>query len=181
MEANHDTDGKIAKKMELPKENFAAGYFQEHKFDANFYYTRLLHRVLVEIRSLGFQMIVVMAGHYPLLYHARAACELFNLDYRMYGAPSAWACTGYELVKDEIPDAGDHAAAWETSLMMALRPDLVDLSVLPVDINEQLVGVYGKDPRQYASVKYGRQGVDAIVKRVEAKVKELLGNDKKLV
>jgi creatinine amidohydrolase len=173
MESNHDTDGKIAQKMELPKENFAPGYFQEHVFEANFDYTKLIYKILLEIHSLGFQVIIVMAGHYPLLYHAKAACDLFFLDYSINDVPAAWACTGYELVRDEIPEAGDHAAAWETSLMMALRPDLVDLSVLPKNLNEKLIGVGGKDPRQYASVKFGRQGVDAIVKRIESKIKEL--------
>jgi creatinine amidohydrolase/Fe(II)-dependent formamide hydrolase-like protein len=128
----------------------------------------------VESHSLGFEVIVVMAGHYPLLYHARAACELFNLDYARYGTPAAWACTGYELVRDEIPEAGDHAAAWETSLMMALRPELVDLSRLPKSPKAKLVGVGGRDPRQHASVEFGRRGVDAIVRRVGKKVNELL-------
>lgn len=134
MEANHDKNGKIAEKMALPSSNFAPGYIQEQGFQANFEYVRLLHKILVEIHSLGFKVIVVMAGHYPLLYHAKAACELFNLDYSRYGKPSAWTCTGYELVRGKIPEAGDHAAAWETSLMMYLRPELVNLKRLPKDL-----------------------------------------------
>ena len=164
----------IAKKMELNPDNFKTGYLQEKGFDANFDYTRLLHKILVEIHSLGFRVIVVMAGHYPLLYHARAACELFNLDYARYRKPVAWACTGYELVRDEIPEAGDHAAAWETSLMLALRPDLVNLSRLPKGAKEKLVGVHGRDPRRFANEQFGRRGVEAIVKKISIKVAELL-------
>ncbi|MCX7864992.1 MAG: MFS transporter, partial [Novosphingobium sp.] len=48
-----------------------------------------------------------------------AGMLLFMLDSRA----KALAVTGYELVRDEIPDAGDHAAKWETSLLMALHPE----------------------------------------------------------
>jgi len=134
-------------------------------------YVRLLLHVLFEMESLGFRVIVLMAGHYPLLRHARAAIEIYSLE----GASRAWACTGYELVRDEIPDSGDHAAAWETSLMLALRPDLVDLSRLPAgDDPDALVGVHGRDPRKFASREYGERGVEAIVRRVGEKVRALL-------
>ena len=58
--------------------------------------------------------------------------------------------------------------------MMALRPDLVDLTRLPEDPEEKLIGVSGRDPREFASVEYGQQGLEAVVERVGEKVKELL-------
>ena len=95
--------------------------------------------------------------------------------YGLHGPSRAWACSGYELVKDEIPEAGDHAAAWETSLMMYLRPDLVDLSRLPAEgAEEALIGVWGRDPRKHASREFGQKGVEAIVTRIGEKVKEML-------
>ena len=172
MEANHDPDGGIVGKMALPPESFARGYMDERQEDADIRYVRLLLHIAKELKSLGFKVVVIMAGHYPLLRHATAACELFNLEAR--GSATAWACTGYELVRDTIPTAGDHAAAWETSLMMALRPDLVDLTRLPEDPEEKLIGVSGRDPREFASVEYGQQGLDAILDRVGQKVNELL-------
>ncbi|MEW6356735.1 MAG: creatininase family protein [Planctomycetota bacterium] len=172
MEANHDPDGKIREKMKLPEGSFAPGYMEEHRRNADLGYVNLLLHILHEFRSLGFKVIVVMAGHYPLLRHATAAAELFNLEVR--NAATAWACTGYELVRDKIPHAGDHAAAWETSLMMVLRPELVDLSRLPTDPNEKLIGVGGRDPRQFASKEYGEEGLAAIIERVREKVQQLL-------
>ena len=173
MEANHDPEGRIREKMALPEGSFAPGYMEERRREADLNYVNLLLHILHQLKSLGFKVIVVMAGHYPLLRHATAAAELFNLEMR--GAASAWACTGYELVRDKIPHAGDHAAAWETSLMMVLRPELVDLSRLPKDPNEKLIGVGGRDPRQFASKEYGMQGLQAILDRIEAKVQQLLG------
>jgi creatinine amidohydrolase len=171
MEANHDNDGLIAQKMDLAHENFAAGYMHTSRLDEDERYVRLLVHVLFQMQSLGFRVVVLMAGHYPLLRHARAAVEMYDLQ----GSSRAWACTGFELVRDEIPEAGDHAAAWETSLMMELRPDLVDLNRLPSgDDPQALVGVHGRDPRKFAMKEFGRQGVDAVVRRVGEKVKELL-------
>jgi creatinine amidohydrolase len=171
MEANHDNDGRIAHKMNLPHENFAPGYMRASRLDEDERYVRLLVHILFQMQSLGFRVVVLMAGHYPLLRHACAAVEVYALQ----GSARVWACTGYELIRDEVPEAGDHAAAWETSLMIELRPDLVDLSRLPAgDDPKALVGVGGRDPRKFATKEFGRRGVQAIVRRVGEKVKELL-------
>jgi creatinine amidohydrolase len=171
MEPNHDPDGRIAAKMGLPRENFAPGYMRTSACEEDERYVRLLVHILFQMESLGFQVIVLMPGHYPLLHHARAAVELYSLQ----GRAKTWACTGYELIREEIPEAGDHAAAWETSLMLALRPDLVDLSRLPSEGGpEELIGVWGRDPRVHASAEFGQRGLDAIIQRVGDKIKELL-------
>lgn len=171
MEANSSEARRIAEKMALPPENFAPGYMHTARVEEHERYVRLLVHILFQMESLGFRVIVLMAGHYPLLRHARAAIEIYSLE----GKSRAWACTGYELVRDEIPEAGDHAAAWETSLMLALRPDLVDLRRLPLGEDPQaLIGVHGRDPRKFCSEKFGRRGVEAIVRRVGEKVRELL-------
>jgi creatinine amidohydrolase len=172
MEANHDPEGRIREKMALPPDTFAPGYMEERQREADMGYVQLLLQILHELKSLGFRVIVVMAGHYPLLNHARAAAELLNLQSR--GAATAWACTGYELIRDLVPHAGDHAAAWETSLMMVLRPELVDMSRLPEAPDGELIGIGGRDPREFASKEYGEQGLAAIVERVGEKVRELV-------
>jgi len=170
MEANSAHAALIADKMGLPPENFAPGYMHAGNLEEDERYVRLLVHICLQMQSLGFRVVVLMAGHYPLLRHARAAAVLYDL----HGPCRVWACTGYELVRDEIPEAGDHAAAWETSLMLALRPDLVDLSRLPQGEKEALVGVNGRDPRVHASREFGERGVEAVVRRVGEKVKELL-------
>jgi len=177
MEANHDEDGRIAAKMGLPRESFAPGYMHTIALDEHQRYVRLLLHVLFQMASLGFRVIVLWAGHYPALQHARAAIEIFDLQTSTWlpGRAKAWACIGADLVHDEIPEAGDHAAAWETSLMMALRPELVDLGSLPAEGGpEVLIGIWGRDPRQHASREFGERGIEAIVRRVGEKVRELL-------
>jgi len=172
MEARGAGSARILEKMGLPPANFEPGYMHASTLEEHERYVRLLVHLLFEMQSLGFRVIVLMAGHYPLLRHARAAVEIYGLE---GGKSKAWACTGYELVREEIPNAGDHAAAWETSLMLALRPDLVDLGRLPAGEDAaDLIGVNGRDPRKFASVEYGQRGIEAVLRRIGEKVKELL-------
>ena len=174
MEFNPDARAPIAAEMELPVDNFAPGYMHENPDDRDFQYVRLLVHCLHEIASLGFKVVVISAGHYPLIRHARAAVEMFVAGRRYDRPVQAWAFTGYELVRDLFPEAGDHAAHWETSLLMALRPELVDMGELPEDPDVPLVGVSGIDPRTHASADLGERAVAAIVERVGDKVRKLL-------
>lgn len=77
----------------------------------------------------------------------------------------------YELASD-LGYWGDHTAKWETSIIMYLRPELVDMSRLT-----DLLGVDGEDPRVYASRELGERVVELIVRRlcerVEASLAEL--------
>lgn len=170
MEANHDADGKIAEKMGLPPESFSPGHMMRPQYEADRSYIELLFHMLRQCESLGFKVITLIAGHYPLIQPAKTACEWYTLD----GKARAWACSGYELVRDEIPDAGDHAAKWETSLLMELRPECVDMSRLPDDPEEKLIGVGGIDPRGNASREYGRRGVELVLERITERAHEML-------
>ncbi len=172
METNHDPEGLIKQKYALPAENFAPGYMGRSVQEQDRAYIELLIHILREIKSLGFEVITLIAGHYPLRQHASAAAEWFNV---MCRPTRAWATSGYELVRDIIPTAGDHAGAWETSLMMALRPELVDLSRLPEDPEERLIGIGGRDPREHASHEYGQEGVAAVVEAITGRAHEILG------
>ena len=72
----------------------------------------------------------------------------------------------------------DHAAKWETSNMMFLYPELVDMAALgdgplapkmkPPD------GIGGLDPRKHASAEVGRRNVQLAAEAIGNKAKELL-------
>ena len=170
LEFDHDPDGKVKEKMALPKENFKPGYMRKPSYLQDAFYIELLLHILYEIESLGFKVIVILAGHYPLLHHAREAIK----EYSKTGRAKVWALSGYDIVKDVIPDAGDHAAKWETSLLMALRPDCVDLSRLPSDKSVPLIGVVGTDPRGTASKEFGEFAVNLLVDRIVTHAHKLL-------
>jgi creatinine amidohydrolase len=66
----------------------------------------------------------------------------------------------------------DHAAMNETSLVMALRPELVQMERLSKD--RWPVGVGGKDPRKFASAELGKQILEVQTKRMTKILKEAL-------
>ena len=112
---------------------------------------RLWEELLVhnffQIESLGFRMIVPYPGHYPLIPPLDNAVE----TYRAKGG----ACRIF-ILKDQDVAEGDHAAKLETSLLLRLLPELVDLNELSDDGQEH-IGVLGEDPLKYASAIYGEE------------------------
>lgn len=172
MEANSDQDGKIAEKMGLPKENFAPGYMggvtieQEHAL-----YDQLLMHIYYQLKSLGFRVIFVLCGHYPLKSFAERNAQQFmekNPDIKIYAGIEA------DPVRHIYPNGGDHAAKWETSIMRALRPELVDISVLPEDKSIPLIGVHGEDPRSDDLEEFGRKVTQDIINSMVDKTDEML-------
>jgi creatinine amidohydrolase len=178
MEVNAADHEQIAEAMALPPENFAPGYMRFRPQEQYEDYQRLLLHNLFQLKSLGFKVLVIVAGHYPLIDHARAACSVFHQT--RWGGQRVrivtWAFTGHELVQDEFPTAGDHAGHWETSLLLALAPGLTDLNELPADRSAKLVGVLTHKPVQEASAEYGERAVTLIVERAAAQVKDRLEN-----
>ena len=127
-------------------------------------YHRLLLHILAETESLGFEVGILVAGHYPLIDHARAAVLQFNQSraYKKEPGMIAWAFVDYLLVKDEYDCAGDHAGGWETSHMLAVHPETVDLALLPPK-GEPLIGAGGKMAPQDANADFGCETLEASV------------------
>ena len=78
MEANARDRGRIAELMELPSDNFTQALMPFSPAEQALNYHRLLLHVLAELETLGFEVGVLVAGHYPLIDHARAAVLQFN-------------------------------------------------------------------------------------------------------
>ena len=126
-------------------------------------YLKLLLHILAEVESLGFEVGVLVAGHYPLIDHARAAV----LEYSKRTGERkmiAWAFVDYLLVRDKYPTSGDHGGKWETSHMMATHPETVDLSLLKPK-GQKLVGTGWRDPSapQDSTASFGQEIIEAAV------------------
>lgn len=118
----------------------------------------LLREVLIQSARFGFRAIMVLNGHYGLdntIAVRRAAVECMRIS-----GTAVFTVAEYELLT-ALGARGDHAGVWETSLLWAQRPDLVQLERLEPDA--PLPGVIGADPRGTASPELGRQGIEAIV------------------
>jgi creatinine amidohydrolase len=131
----------------------------------------LRHVLEAQLRNLdvmGFKGAIVITGHDPqeqVMLVKQAAAE-----FRPARGLRALGASDLDL-GDEV----DHAAKWETSILMALRPELVDMSRLPTDLSQKLEGVSGDDPRTAALAELGRKAVDGMVRKLCAMGRALAG------
>lgn len=152
----------------------------------------VLRRTLEKLADNGYRVAVVLTGHYP--------GEQTDLVARVGQAVMA-ACEGFtvfalpEWQADPAGEACDHAAKWETSIMLALMPELVhmdrlerapDGTPLPESTypgpaggvcerrEDPLYGLAGLDPREHASAEVGRDKVEVIVATLAVWVRKAL-------
>jgi creatinine amidohydrolase len=116
----------------------------------------LLETMLERLRDFGVRQVVLYSGHFPEeqvnLIESLAqkySTNTFRVDAL---APS--------LANDRLPIRGDHAARFETALMLGIAPKHVFLQNLPsvkevpdvletrmTDVHHPLYGISGPDPR----------------------------------
>ena len=117
----------------------------------------------------GYQKAILLSGHYPnrSVYLDAAVKEYSHSGGKM---------SVLALVENQIPNGlGDHAARYETSFMLFLHPETVDVSLLTEDPSEQidpdqqvnwmtadfknhpLYGLVGLDPRRLTSAALGQE------------------------
>ena len=163
MEADAADRDQIAQGMQLDVGLFDAGTYPYSAMEQALNYQKLLIHILAEAESLGFKVAVLVAGHYPLIDHARAAVVQYMQRAMNHGSRMiAWTFVDYQLVEHLYKQAGDHAAIWETSHMLALHPETVRLDLLP-EKGKPLVGVMGQTYPQDATADYGQEIIDQAV------------------
>ena len=156
--------------MRLPKENFKHGYMGDRTVgeQAQLFLDLVFH-ILYQIRSLGFQAVYLVAGHGPLLPYLTLVGTLFE---RRTGLKVAAENTG-RMVEGFVEG---HGGRLETGVIMATRPELVDLSQLPDGDPAQIVGVAGQDPRE-KSKQTGDAFVPLCVEHMVKQAKALLDRE----
>ncbi len=114
----------------------------------NGFHLLMVDAILAQLKRAGFRAVFA-DGHGPSRWswaenlserQARFGLKLFGVTKEIVG----W--------RSQV----DHAARNETSLMMHLKPDLVDLSQLPQSRSTWPQGVGGEDPRD-ATAAYGKE------------------------
>jgi len=126
----------------------------------NDFFGALIEAVLKQLKRAGFR-IVVAHGHGPSTVFFRDHID----EYRQKFGLECFHCWG-EQDGDDLGIQVDHAGANETSLVMALRPNLVRMENLPKNLNEWPHAVLGRDPRSRASVDLGRKAIELQAKRM---------------
>ncbi|MDC7235871.1 MAG: creatininase family protein [Spirochaetales bacterium] len=97
----------------------------------------------------GFKALILLTGHYGAAQQMAVRSVAVKMS-QVLGIP-VLGIPEYFLALD-AEYYGDHAAYFETSLMMDLYPDTVDLNRLGEEPHR---GVGGKDPKKYANTRDG--------------------------
>lgn len=130
---------------------------------------KLWDQILSGLATAGWRVIVLISGHYAqghelvMMQAAEEAMARYNV--------LVLALPPLAMVDEAMLD---HAALWETSQLLALRPDLVHLEALgPGQPHPSATAVLGQDPRG-ASASLGERALSVGVEKVTNGVAELL-------
>ena len=171
MDANSNATAGIRRKMKFKKKKFALDYFGRTGEEQIEFYQELVYHVLVQMNTLEMKAVCLLCGHYPLAHYVEPAVERFNEEFE---DTRVFAGTEFHYAPGTKKVGGDHAGKWETSYLLYLRPDCVDLSVFRGREDEPLIGVGGDDPRTDASIELARTGCKIIVEGMARKAQELI-------
>ncbi len=144
----------------------SAYYIGDKEFDA------LLDIIMDNLSRAGFK-VVIGHGHGPSTNAFFNRKQLFREKFNLI-TYNLWEL-GYEG-KDGIQT--DHAAINETSLMMALLPELVNIEKLSG--NDVPVGVWGVDPRKAASANYGSEIIEKNIRTASQKLRTIVSDIPKI-
>ncbi|HUT09379.1 MAG TPA: creatininase family protein [Thermoguttaceae bacterium] len=153
-----------------PPVYFHDGFRQEHLVPV---LTDLFNR----LKRTGYRVIIGASGH-----NIRGQIDMINKALEPVTADGNVTGIGiWEITLSRgLESASDHAAKWETSNMMFLYPDLVDMSELgdgPINLDmKPPSGIGGLDPRKHASAEVGRRNVELASEAIGRKAQELLAS-----
>lgn len=160
----------------------------------------VLTRLFDRLRATGCRVILAVSGHNsfgqldllraalaPVLAAGGVAGEA-QWEFEWTTGPATKAAYGPDgrlyvdgretTIQRDAETCSDHAAKWETSNMMCLYPDLVDMRALgtepfPLDMSAPW-GIGGLDPRTHASADIGRRNVQLAAAWIGRRAKDLL-------
>jgi creatinine amidohydrolase len=103
----------------------------------------ILDETLAGLATAGAQQVLIISGHYAQgheieLYDAALRAHRTHPQLRVHAA------TPLELLGDDFLD---HAGRYETSQLLKLRPELVNLQILPRELDAKSDAILGEDPR----------------------------------
>lgn len=131
-------------------------------------FRKLIEAILRLLKRAGFR-IVVAHGHGPSTSTFRSWSKELSEKIGMK-LLTVWR----EDESDGLGIQTDHAAANETSLLMTLHPELVQMQNLSEDPDLWPVGVLGNDPRIHASAGLGRKAIEIQAERMTDMLRKAL-------
>ena len=123
---------------------------------------KLLKSIIKNIAQQGFKKLVIISEHTG----TAQVNILEKLEKESFGKLKIMVFPGRDYFPKEY-GAMDHAGKSETNLMLAVRPELVNIS----KIKKPYLGLIGDDPKK-ASKKEGRKIFNKIVNNLLGKIKK---------
>lgn len=134
--------------------------------------------IIEEFHRRGAQLVVLLTGHGPLdlIHLLKRVCASYESPGRRAYGLCYLELNAARLSEPELgePTVIDHASTIETSWILAHHPELVNLEALPEDVDAQIIGVYGKNPRITASAELGRVQREAAAELLARRCQALL-------
>ena len=159
---------ETGKKIREPAQLDGSAYWLS---DETFF--NLIDGIFKQLKRAGFR-IVVAHGHGP----STAQTAKYGQEWHDRYGLTVVNCWGSEYDADGMGIQVDHAGSNETSLVMAIRPDLVQMYRLSEDLEDpekHPVAVSGKDPRIHASQEKGEKIIELQLERMAKILADLLG------
>jgi creatinine amidohydrolase len=179
-----ETDKKyqdgVAERLGIDCELLKEDRFPYSGMEQIVHYQHHLVHIISEVASYGFRLAVLIAGHYPLIDHARSAAYSYN----QWAYDKEWkrigviAATDFLVLKDKYEKAGDHGGKWETSHLLASHPDTVDLSLAEDNL---VYGIFANEPPKDATAKFGDEIYQAAVDEIKIRVDAWFKNPPKFM
>jgi creatinine amidohydrolase len=126
------------------------------------------------LKKTGFRVILGVSGH-----NVQGQIDMINKALAPVVTDGAVAGVGlWEITLSRSAESNtDHGAKWETSNMMFLYPELVDMAALgdgPLAPNMKPPdGIGGLDPRTHATADVGRRNIELAARAIAKKAREL--------
>ena len=128
-------------------------------------FERWVRESVEQFQGVGFKVAALVTGHFPVFQGEFLRQIAGEINWQKHGRITVVAPDEDEAAQAVLNRPVDHAATWETSLMMHLHPELVHMDRL-----DALDGIHGEDPRHTASPEIGRAGSETFVEAVVAAV-----------
>ncbi len=133
----------------------------------------VLDELLLELQRVGYRCVVILSGHYAQGH------ELVLIDAATRALDRGLAVLALPPLALLGPQYLDHAGQWETSLLLALRPDLVDAArqaTVAAAPDAVAVGVLGQLPGS-ATAAAGQAAIAAALDALQEIIVPALAGD----
>ncbi len=145
----------------------------------------LIAELLRGYAKMGFKKAILMSGHYENEHYNAIMAGIGKVtEIKGYLMFPPQFCEEYIEELGDVsltwPYAGDHAAEWETSMMLYCFPETVDMDSAPETVELPMPGIPEYIRKRYprrASREYGQKLVEAIIPNGIKKINEMLAED----